>query len=49
MKVIGQRPFENTPWYLRILGFKKYRRLEVRPALILFDADKWIYYDEIEE
>lgn len=44
-----KHPFEKTPWYLRMLGFKKYRRLELRPALIIFDCDKWIYYDEVPE
>jgi hypothetical protein len=34
---------ELTPWYLRLLGFKKYRRWEVVRVLILYDCTKWVY------
>lgn len=37
---------ELTPWYLRMIGFKKYRRRVIVSVLIIFDASKWWYYNE---
>lgn len=47
---IGDRPkFVETPWYLKILGFKKWRRKEIVRVLIIYEAEKWIYYDDKEK
>lgn len=39
--------FELTPWYLRMIGFKKYRRYEWYDVLWLRGVgQKWRYYTE---
>lgn len=42
--------FYLTPWYLRLLGYKKYRRIENVPVVfgIYGHTPKWVYYKSIE-
>lgn len=40
------KPFELTPWYLRMISFKKYRRWQNVPVLVIYDTMKWVYYTE---
>lgn len=41
--------FELTPWYLRLFGYKKYRRMEWYDVFIYRGVgQKWKYYSENE-